>query len=144
MSLIAQTSYGAVSLKDYGWETYRVRSHSIPPSVSYTDSFYTADQRISRGGTSPSARKSISLQVTPPPPASTSTSTDLLMTTTRRDTIEPMSADLASPFRFSLQQDPNACDVKSKRSLTMPATIMLNTSEKKDIRRGKYRKSSFP
>lgn len=141
MSLIAQTSYGAISLKDYGWETYRVRSHSIPPSVSYTDSYYTADQRISRGGTSPSARKSISLQVTPPPPASTSG--DLLMTTTRRDTMEPVSADGGSPFRFHLHQDANAGDVKSKRSLTMPSSIMLNTTDKIDVRRGKYQPSSF-
>ena len=128
-------------MKDYGWETYRVRSHSIPPSVSYTDSYYTADQRVSRGGTSPSARKSISLQVTPPPPVSTTG--DLLMTTTRRDTMEPMSADVASPFRFNLQQDANAGDVKSKRSLTMPSTIMLNATEKIDVRRGKYRQISF-
>lgn len=141
MSLIAQTSYGAVSLKDYGWETYRVRSHSVPPSVSYTDSYYTADQRISRTNTSPAARKSISLQVTPPP--STSTTSDLLTTTTaRRDTMEPISTDSVPSFRYNSQQDSNAGDVKSKRSLTMPATMMLNTSEKTDIRRGKSRQFS--
>ena len=131
-----------MSLKDYGWETYRVRSHSIPPSVSYTDSYYTADQRISRSGTSPSARKSISLQVTPPSSQSNSTTGDLLMTTSRREKMEPMSADVAPAFRFNSQQDSNAGDVKSKRSLTMPATMMLNTTEKKDIRRGKCRRFS--
>jgi len=125
-----------MSLKDYGWETYRVRSHSIPPSVSNTDNHQSAERRISKGTTSLSSspRKSISLQVTPPPPL---IKADPSENTIRHELTQPMSVDVGSSFRYSLQQDSNASDVKSKRSFTMPSTILLNANEKTDIRHGK-------
>jgi len=51
ISLIAQTPYSGMSLKDFGWKTYRVRSHSIPTSVSNTDNYHSAKKRISKCGT---------------------------------------------------------------------------------------------
>jgi hypothetical protein len=129
-----------MSLKDFGWETYRVRSHSIPPSVSNTDNYQSGERRISKCGTSSSPRKSISLQVTPPPPLPTSSIIiDLSDNRTKNELNEPTLVDVASGFRFNLHQDSNASDIKSKRSLTMPSTILLNANEKTDIRHGKSR-----
>ena len=127
-----------MSLKDYGWETYRVRSHSIPPSVSNTDNYQGGEPRLSKSGTSSSSspRKSMSLQVTPPPPPA-ATPADILENTARRELTEPTSADVVPHFRSNIQQDSNSSDVKSKRSLTMPTTILLNVNEKTDVRNGK-------
>lgn len=122
-----------MSLKEYGWETYRVRSHSIPPSVSNTGNYQYGERRISKSGISSSPRKSISLQVTPPPPITT---TDLSDNITKNQLNEPTSADVAPSFRFNLQQDSNTSDIKSKRSLTMPSTILLNANDKTDVRHG--------
>jgi len=127
-----------MSLKEFGWETYRVRSHSIPPSVSNTDNYQIGERRISKFGTSSSPRKSISVQVTPPPSLPSSSiiinSSD---NTTKHELNESTSADVVQGFRFNLYQDPNSSDIKSKRSLTMPSTILLNANEKIDVRHGK-------
>ncbi len=136
MSLIAQTPYGAMSLKEYGWETYRVRSHSIPPSLSNTDSYHSADRRISKGGTSSSPRKSISLQVTPPPPPPTA-ATVLTNSSIKPELNEPVSTEMVPSDRSNPHQDPSTTEIKSRRSLTMPSTILLNSNEKTDVRHGK-------
>ncbi len=126
-----------MSLKDYGWETYRVRSHSIPPSVSNTDNYQAIERRISKGATSSSPGKIISFHVTPPPSSSSLTTVDLLEHSTRRELTEPLSVDIAPSLRYNRHQDSNSSDLKSKRSLTMPSTILLNSNEKIDVRHGK-------
>lgn len=120
-----------MSLRDFGWETYRIRSHSIPASLSNTDTFYTADRRISKGGTvsSSSPGKNIALQVTPPSSAGPSDSSD--------QTAKQPSTDATPGYRFSLQHDSTPADVKSRRSLTMPSTFLVNATEKSDVRNGK-------
>ncbi len=125
-----------MSLKEYGWETYRVRSHSIPPSVANTDNHHSIERPISKGTTSLSSspRKSISLQVTPPPPLIKTDPSDNIA---RRELTESIPIDVGSPYRYNIQQDSNESEVKSKRSLTMPSTILLNVSDKNDVRHGK-------
>jgi hypothetical protein len=137
LSLIAQTPDGAMSLKDYGWETYRVRSHSIPPSLGNTDAHQSAERRISKGGITSSPRKSISLQVTPPPPSISSITIDLPDNTLKTDLNESVTTDVVPSFRYNLLQDSITADIKSKRSLTMPSTILLHSNEKSDVRHGK-------
>lgn len=63
LSLIAQTPEGAIALKDFGWETYRVRSHSIPSSIANTDTYQSGERRIPKGATTLSPSKSVSLKV---------------------------------------------------------------------------------
>jgi hypothetical protein len=137
LSLIAQTSYGAMSLRDYGWVTYRVRSHSIPPSSGNTDAQQSVERRISKGGITSSPRKSMSLQVTPPPPPSSTIIIDSPDNTINNDLNGSITIDVAPAFRYNLLQDTITSDVKSTRSLTMPSTILLNANEKNDIRHGK-------
>lgn len=144
LSLIAQTPDGAVSLKEFGWETYRVRSHSIPTSITNTDTHQSSDRRLSRAGLLPSSpRKSISLQVTPPPlttsssPTSSITDYSTEQPSSRRENHGPLTVDVSSAFKFSQQLDPSSGDIKSKRSLTMPSSILLNVNEKNDVRSGK-------
>jgi hypothetical protein len=120
-----------MSLKDFGWETYRVRAHSIPTSIANTDTYQGAERRMSKIGTISSPRKSISVQVTQP-------SSD---STLRRESNEPATADVSAPFRFNKQKDSVVPDVKSKRSFTMPSSILLNSNEKTDIRHGKKNRS---
>jgi len=123
-----------MALKDFGWETYRVRSHSIPPSVSNTDTYQSAESRMSKGGASSSPRKSFSIQVTPPPSTTTTDSSD---NATKHESNELKSSDVIPSFRPNLPHDSNISDIKSKRSLTMPSTILLNANEKIDVRHGK-------
>ncbi len=106
ISLIVQTPYGTMSLKDFGWETYRVRSHSILPSVSNTDNYQSAKRRISKCGTSSSPRKNISLQVTSSSSLpSSSTTTDSSDNTTKYELNKLMSVDVVAAFRLlCLQQ----------------------------------------
>jgi len=139
LSLIAQTPGGAMCLKEYGWETYRVRSHSNPNPQSNTDTYVSADRRSAKNGILSSPRKSFSLQVTPPPNTTTTTTSTITTTNStehpmRRDHQGPMAADVPMAFPFHLKQDLISADVKSKRSLTMPSTILLNSNEKNDIR----------
>ena len=141
LSLIAQTPGGAMCLKEYGWETYRVRSHSIPNSISNTDTYLSADRRLSKNSLTSSPRKSISLQVTPPPP-STTTTTNPLEHPMKRETHGPLIADVPMTFQFHLKQDLTSPEVKSKRSLTMPSTILLNANEKNDVRSGKMMRNA--
>ncbi|CAF0773989.1 unnamed protein product [Rotaria sordida] len=130
LSLIAQTPDGSISLKDYGWETYRVRSHSISASVANTDTYQSAERRISKGGTTSSPRKSLSLQVSAP---GSSTTNNLSENKIKFVTHEPMTVDGASSTPSNLGHDSNSSDVKSRRSLTMPSTILLNSNEKTDV-----------
>ncbi|CAF3250618.1 unnamed protein product [Rotaria socialis] len=130
LSLIAQTPDGAISLKDFGWETYRVRSHSIPPSVANTDTCQSTERRISKGIMASSPRKSISLQVTPP---GISTINNLPDNKTSLNLNEPVTADALPTNRFNLHKDSTSSDVKSKRSFTMPSSILLNSNEKTDV-----------
>ncbi|CAF1397648.1 unnamed protein product [Adineta ricciae] len=124
LSLIAQTPDGAMSLKDFGWETYRVRAHSIPSSVANTDSYQCAERRLTKTGTISSMSKTFVQQPK-------ITSTDNL---TKHNINEPSTADISGRFRYLQTQDSMVPDVKSKRSLTMPSTILLNSTEKSDIR----------
>ncbi|UJR13273.1 hypothetical protein I4U23_000293 [Adineta vaga] len=124
LSLIAQTPDGAMSLKDFGWETYRVRAHSIPTSVANTDTYHCAERRLTKIGTISSMPKTFTQQ-------KSTISTDNL---TKRDTNEPSTADIHGRFRFVQTQDSIVPDIKAKRSLTMPSSILLNTNEKSDIR----------
>ncbi|CAF4205007.1 unnamed protein product [Rotaria sp. Silwood2] len=130
LSLIAQTPDGAISLKDYGWETYRVRSHSIPPSAANTDTYQSAERRISKGATPSSPRKSISLQVTPPGASTTNNQSEHKI---KSSTNESLTADPVPTTRFNPRHELSLSDVKSKRSLTMPSTILLNANEKTDV-----------
>ena len=114
-----------MSLKDFGWETYRVRSHSIPPSLASTDTYQSAEKSISRTNISSSPNRS-SLQVT----------SSLL--STKHNINESKTPDVTPSIRFNLSQNSNESDIKSKRSLTMPSTILLNTNEKTDILHGKH------
>lgn len=140
ISLIAQTPDGAISLKDYGWETYRVRSHSIPPSVASTDSYQSAERRISKCVPTSSPRKSISLQVTPPGPHPTNPLLDNKIKSTEN---EPIITEAAPSCRSRVHQDSNSSEVKSRRSLTMPSTILLNSTEKTDVLHGKIGTKAF-
>lgn len=125
-----------MSLKDFGWETYRVRSHSIPPSLANTDTYHSCKRRISKSGAAISSpRKSVSLQVTPPQPSLLRH--ELLNNTTKHDLNEPN--DITPSLRLNLDKDSISSDVKSKRSLTMPTTISINSNDKLDVRHGKNR-----
>ena len=139
LSLIAQTPAGAMSLKEFGWETYRVRSHSIPPSVANTDGDHNADRRISKVELSASLpRKSVSVQVTPPVPTVIPPPNPL----SKRDLTQPLTVDVLSSIRFNFEQESTGSDLKSKRSLTMPSSILLNTADKSDVRSGNERHSA--
>jgi hypothetical protein len=123
-----------MSLKDFGWETYRVRAHSIPPSVANTDTYQCAERRMSKVGTISSSGKGILHQISLPPNDDPS----------KQEFNEPATADMSGPFRFNQNADSVVPDIKSKRSFTMPSTILFNSVEKKDIRHGKYEyKQSF-
>ncbi|CAF1098851.1 unnamed protein product [Adineta steineri] len=137
LSLIAQTPDGAMSLKDFGWETYRVRSHSIPPSLAITDAYQAPERRVSRAGFSTlSSRKSVSLQVTPPTASSTTLSSmnSHLEPTIKHDLNESISSDGVPSVRLNVNDDTTSSDVKSKRSLTLPSTISTNSNDKPDVR----------
>ncbi|CAF1119278.1 unnamed protein product, partial [Didymodactylos carnosus] len=143
ISLIALTPDGAVTLKNYGWETYRVRSHSVPLNNALTDSY---QRRMStRLNTLPSslsnqAHKSFSMQVTSPSPLATSASSSTSTLSSKRPSlsieIPGIPSDLlsSSPLVLTNAYLDNM-DVKSKRSNTVPSTIPMNTiSEKTDVR----------
>ena len=137
LSLIAQTPAGAMSLKEFGWETYRLRSHSIPPSVANTDGDHNTDRRFSRVELSATlARKSVSLQVTPPVPTVTFPSNAL----SKADSAQPLTVDVLSSTPFSFEHESIESDLKSKRSLTMPSGILLHATDKTDVRSGKRNK----
>jgi hypothetical protein len=139
-------------LKDFGWETYRLRSHSIPTSVTNIDTHLSADRRASKGGiTNTSAYKNIALQVTPatsavssslspsPSPSSSSSSSVSISTgfKSKNETGGTPTVDCSSLFQCQGQRDSSSADVKSKRSLTMPSSILLNVNEKNDVRNGR-------
>lgn len=142
LSLIAQTPGGAMCLKEYGWETYRVRSHSIPNTLANTDTYISADRRLSKNGSMSSPKKCVSLQVTPPSSAASGTTSASHLTnttdhTSKRDHQKPLLTDGSIAFQHHPKQDLTSPDVKSKRSLTMPSTILLNANEKGDVRSSK-------
>ncbi|UJR34086.1 hypothetical protein I4U23_021496 [Adineta vaga] len=143
LSLIAQTPDGAMSLKDFGWETYRVRSHSVPPSLANTDTYQSSERRISRvilNNISP--HKSVSLQVTPP--ASSATIHDSSEKSTKSYLNGSTSEDAAPLLQCNVPHDSTSTDVKSKRSLTLPSTISSTTNDKLDVRHVTITEDSGP
>jgi len=120
LSLIAQTPDGAMSLKDFGWETYRVRAHSIPTSIANTDTYQCAERRMSKLAALSPPIKTISPTVND--------------TTSKSESSEPVTADVAGHFQFNEYQDSVVPETKSKRSLTMPSSILLNSMEIPEIR----------
>jgi len=123
LSLIAQTPDGAMTLKGFGWETYRVRAHSIPSSIANTDAYQCAERRMSKIASLASPTTSISPTI----------NENVL----KRET-NP-STDTPKHFRFSQNQDFILPELKAKRSLTMPTEILLNSDEIPEIRHGKQR-----
>ncbi len=121
LSLIAQTPDGAMTLKGFGWETYRVRAHSIPSSIVNTDAYQCIERRTSKIATLSSAIKSLS-----------SISNDNIIKQEIKE-----STDTSKHFRFSQIQDLDLSELKSKRSLTMPTNILLNSSEIPTIQQSK-------
>jgi hypothetical protein len=118
LSLIAQTPDGAMSLKDFGWETYRVRAHSIPSSIANTDTYQCAEKRMSKLTIPSSSNKNLS-------------------PTSKRKSNESTTAHLSGKFDFNEYQDSGLPELKSKRSLTMPSSILLNSNEIPEIRHSK-------
>jgi hypothetical protein len=126
-----------MSLKDFGWETYRVRSHSIPPSLANTDTYHSSERLISRASTSNSSpHRNASLQVTPPASMSSITR-DSSDNTTKHDLNEPITVDMIPSLRLNLHQDSISTDTKSIRSSTMSSTVSFNANEKIDVPHGK-------
>ena len=111
-----------MTLRGFGWETYRVRAHSISSSIMNTDTYQGLERRVSKIAALASPTKSIS-----------PTMND---TVVKRETIPP-SADAPKHFRFSQNQELMLPELKSKRSLTMPSDILLNSDEIPKIRHGK-------
>ncbi|CAF3712397.1 unnamed protein product [Adineta steineri] len=120
LSLIAQTPDGAMSLKDFGWETYRVRAHSIPSSIANTDSYQCAERRLTKTGTTTSS--------------SSTTASKNISQQTSVISNEPSTADVYGRHRSNPLQDSVVPEVKSKRSFTMPSSICLNSTDKTDVR----------
>ena len=125
LSLIAQTPDGAMTLKGFGWETYRVRAHSIPSSIINTDAYQSNEKRLSNLLSPTSPTKSLS-----PVP------TDTVF---KRETSE--SANGSKQFRFSHIQELGLPQLKAQRSLTMPTSILLNSNEIPPVQHGKSQAS---
>ncbi|CAF1398301.1 unnamed protein product, partial [Adineta ricciae] len=137
LSLIAQTPDGAMSLKDFGWETYRVRSHSIPPTLANTDTYQNSERRISRGViTTSSVYKNVSVQITPP--TSSPAISDSVDHSVKPLTNELTYGETIPLFRCQVYKDSTSTDVKSKRSLTLPSTISTNTNDKLEVRHSNH------
>ena len=115
LSLIAQTPDGAVALKDFGWETYRFRAHSIPTSLANTDAYQCAERRLSKLSTSSSTNKSTS------PPSSEPVAVSVV----KRD----RETNVTKQFRFSQFLESTQQESKAARSLTMPSSILMNSNE---------------
>ncbi|CAF3559369.1 unnamed protein product [Rotaria sordida] len=114
LSLIAQTPDGATSLKEFGWETYRVRFHSISTSIANTDSYQSAQRRLSKLET---------ISLTNP------NNQSILDTNSSNPTTDAKSSRLKDEEKnFRL-------DWKLRRSLTMPENILCESNEKIDVRR---------
>lgn len=120
LSLIAQIPEGAVTLKGFGWETYRVRAHSISSSIVNTDAYQSGDRQMSTIGTFPSPTRGILL-----------TNNDNVVKREIND-----STNTIKQFRFSHLQDSGLPQLKAQRSLTMPTSILLNSNEGSDNRHG--------
>ena len=133
LSLIAQTPDGAMSLKDFGWETYRVRSHSIPATIANTDTYQCVERRLSRIGTMVSTRKSLSSSTSP----SLSVSTSIDEEPVKRDIRLADTIDRSEVIPRSFQDDASLRNVKVKRSVTMPSTIELQSNDEATNRHGK-------
>jgi hypothetical protein len=118
LSLIAQTPDGAMTLKDFGWETYRVRSHSILSSVANTDTYQGVERRLSKTGT-----------------VSSSSSPSHTFIDDRRSTLESMLDNSYQTGDHGLQRrEPvSSVDRRSGRSLTMPTDIPSTLSSTHDI-----------
>jgi hypothetical protein len=100
-------------LKGFGWETYRVRAHSISSSIVNTDAYQSGDRRTSTIGTLSSPTRSI-----------LSTNSDNVVKREIND-----STNTTKQFRFSQIQDSGLPQLKAQRSLTMPTSILLNSNE---------------
>ena len=121
-------------LKEYGWETYRLRSHSSPTSYKNTDTPDSNDRRLSKAGTiCYSPNKNTSLY---PTHSSIGTSCITNESTMRNDPHAPLSVDVSSAYQYHSNNDQLSGDLKSKRAATMPSSILVNTTEKTDIRKG--------
>ncbi|CAF0785114.1 unnamed protein product, partial [Didymodactylos carnosus] len=140
ISLIALTPDGAITLKNYGWETYRVRSHSLPLNNALTDS--SLRRMSTRLITVPSplipeTLRSLSLQITSPSTLTNSTSSSTSTLSSKRPSISieipAYPADFLSPSTSTLTDDAclDSLEIKSKRSNTVPSTILLNTTSEK-------------
>jgi hypothetical protein len=110
-----------MTLRGFGWETYRVRAHSIPSSIANTDTYQCAERRMSKLTSLASPTKSISPTIN-----------DNVL---KRE-MNPLM-DVPKHFRFSQNQDLMLPELKAKRSLTMPTDILLNSNEIPTIRHGK-------
>jgi len=109
-----------MTLKGFGWETYRVRAHSIPTSIANTDTYQCAERRMSKFPA-----------LSPPIKIISPTVND---TTSKPESSEPVIADVAEHFQFNEYQDSVVPETKSRRSLTMPSSILLNSMEIPEIR----------
>lgn len=119
--MIAQIPDGAIALKDFGWETYRVRAHSISSSIINTDAYQCGERRTSKIGTVSSPSRGI-----------LSTNNENVL---KRETND--STNTSKQFRFSQIQDLGLPQLKAKRSLTMPTDILLNSNEVSENRQSK-------
>jgi hypothetical protein len=121
-----------MTLKGFGWETYRVRAHSIPTSIANTDAYQCAERRMSKLTALSSPNKMISPTVND--------------TTSKREGNEPITAEVLGHFQFDQYEDSALLETKSKRSLTMPSSILLNSMEIPEIRskNNNYKFKRFP
>ncbi|CAF4392775.1 unnamed protein product, partial [Rotaria sordida] len=110
----AQTPDGATSLKEFGWETYRVRFHSILTSIANTDSYQSAQRRLSKLET---------ISLTNP------NNQSILDTNFSNPTTD------ANSSRLKDEEKNFRLDWKLRRSLTMPENILCESNEKIDVRR---------
>jgi hypothetical protein len=106
-----------MSLKDFGWETYRVRAHSIPTSIANTDTYQSVERRMPKLPQLLSPNKCLS-----------PTSNDIKL---KRE------VNKSSTDRINQNRDFPLPELKSKRSLTMPSSFLLNSNEIPEIRTSK-------
>lgn len=113
-----------MTLKGFGWETYRVRAHSIPSSIINTDAYQCSERRISN----PMTATSPTTPTKPIVPGMTDT-------VIKRETTD--SGNTTKQFRFSHLQEAGLPQLKAQRSLTMPTNIQLNTNDSSGKRHSK-------
>lgn len=124
-----------MSLKEYGWETYRLRSHSSSTMLTHTDTQHTPTRKLPKGQPLPvSPQRQLLMQA--------SNGSSILKSpteqTSRQDLHTPLSIDVSSPVSSVNHGDSMIGDSKHGRSSTLPGNILVNPTDKSDVRKGKH------